>query len=101
MHLTQEHTPMPNASAGPGPTGNLLPLWERRKSPLPARGGGSQGPDEPPELQRAQGGRPYKSSSLSPPPGASVMTMLTPGATIYAEPHTEPAPCSAIIFNYF
>lgn len=38
MHLTQEHTPMPNASAGPGPTS------ERRKEPPPCQGRGLPGP---------------------------------------------------------
>lgn len=32
MHLTQEHTPMPNATAGLRPTGNFLHLCERSKS---------------------------------------------------------------------
>lgn len=37
MHLTQEHTPMPNATPGLRPTRNFLHLCEQSKSLLPGR----------------------------------------------------------------
>lgn len=110
MHWTQEHAPMPNATAGLRPTGHFLHcVSEGRVCSLPEGGpaalGVSEGPGQLPQPQRAPRRKALQSSvyiisSASQPAGALMLVTMTSVATVCGSLGTQQAPCSAIIFNW-
>ena len=104
MHLTQEHTPTPNATAGLRPTGNFLHLCEQRKSLLPARrwAQGRRGFRGPGRAAHApEGTEPedcanpslYITSAVSPPSGAPIGVTITSVAAVCGSLSTWQAAC--------
>lgn len=103
MHFTQEHAPMPNATAGLRPTGHFPHyVSEVRACSLPEGGpetmGVSEGPGQLPQAPRAPRrktlqSRVYIISSVSQPSGALMLVTMTSVASVCGSLGAQQAPC--------